>query len=109
MCIRDSASPGLKHVRRSIKLTNERIHSQLNAMVNSSAVSNKLQDNLITMRNGRYCLPVKAEYRSQIQGMIHEDVYKRQRIQCFSSLASTVGKFGISRMWSWIISVPATI
>ena len=70
--IADDASPGLKHVRRSIKLTNERIHSQLNAMVNSSAVSNKLQDNLITMRNGRYCLPVKAEYRSQIQGMIHD-------------------------------------
>ncbi|MEE0751470.1 endonuclease MutS2 [Frisingicoccus sp.] len=70
--IADDASPGLKHVRRSIKLTNERIHSQLNAMVNSSTVSNKLQDNLITMRNGRYCLPVKAEYRSQIQGMIHD-------------------------------------
>ena len=70
--IADDASPGLKHVRRSIKLTNERIHSQLNTMVNSSAVSNKLQDNLITMRNGRYCLPVKAEYRSQIQGMIHD-------------------------------------
>ena len=70
--IADDASPGLKHVRRSIKLTNERIHSQLNAMVNSSDVSNKLQDNLITMRNGRYCLPVKAEYRSQIQGMIHD-------------------------------------
>ena len=70
--IADDASPGLKHVRRSIKLTNERIHSQLNAMVNSSAVSNKLQDNLITMRNGRYCLPVKAEYRSQIQGMIRD-------------------------------------
>ena len=70
--IADDASPGLKHVRRSIKLTNERIHSQLNAMVNSSAVSNKLQDNLITMRNGRYCLPVKAEYRSQIQGMSHD-------------------------------------
>lgn len=70
--IADDASPGLKHVRRSIKLTNERIHSQLNAMVNSSSVSTKLQDNLITMRNGRYCLPVKAEYRSQIQGMIHD-------------------------------------
>lgn len=70
--IADDASPGLKHVRRSVKLTNERIHSQLNAMVNSSSVSNKLQDNLITMRNGRYCLPVKAEYRSQIQGMIHD-------------------------------------
>lgn len=70
--IADDASPGLKHVRRSIKLTNERIHSQLNAMVNSSSVSSMLQDNLVTMRGGRYCLPVKAEYRSQIQGMIHD-------------------------------------
>ena len=70
--ISDDASPGLKHVRRSIKLTNERIHSQLSAMVNSSSVGSKLQDNLITMRNGRYCLPVKAEYRSQVQGMIHD-------------------------------------
>jgi len=70
--IADDASPGLKQVRRQIKLTNERVHSQLNAMVNSSSVSSKLQDNLITMRNGRYCLPVKAEYRSQIQGMIHD-------------------------------------
>ncbi len=70
--IADDASPGLKHVRRSIKLTNERIHSQLNTMVNSSSVSSMLQDNLITMRGGRYCLPVKAEYRSQVQGMIHD-------------------------------------
>ena len=70
--IADDASPGLKHVRRSIKLTNERIHSQLNTMVNSSSVSSMLQDNLITMRGGRYCLPVKAEYCSQIQGMIHD-------------------------------------
>ena len=70
--IADDASAGLKHVRRSIKLTNDRIHSQLNTMVNSSSVSSMLQDNLITMRGGRYCLPVKAEYRSQIQGMIHD-------------------------------------
>ena len=70
--IADDASPGLKHVRRSIKLTNDRIHSQLSSMVNSSSIGSMLQDNLITMRGGRYCLPVKAEYRSQIQGMIHD-------------------------------------
>ena len=68
----DDASPGLKNVRRQIRLTNDRIHQQLTSMVNSSAISSKLQDNLITMRGGRYCLPVKAEYRSQIQGMIHD-------------------------------------
>lgn len=70
--IADDASVGLKHVRRSIKLTNDRIHSQLNSMVNSSSMGAMLQDNLITMRGGRYCLPVKAEYRSQVQGMIHD-------------------------------------
>ena len=78
--IADDASPGLKHVRRSIKLTNERIHSQLNAMVNSSSVSSMLQDNLITMRGGRYCLPVKAEYRSQVQGMIHDQSSSRSTL-----------------------------
>lgn len=70
--IADDASAGLKHVRRSIKLTNDRIHNQLNSMVNSSSMGAMLQDNLITMRGGRYCLPVKAEYRSQVQGMIHD-------------------------------------
>ena len=70
--IADDASPGLKHVRRSIKLTNDRIHSQLSSMVNSASIGSMLQDNLITMRGGRYCLPVKAEYRSQVAGMIHD-------------------------------------
>lgn len=70
--IADDASAGLKHVRRSIKLTNDRIHNQLNSMVNSSSMGAMLQDNLITMRGSRYCLPVKAEYRSQVQGMIHD-------------------------------------
>ena len=70
--ISDDASPGLKHVRRSIKQTNDRIHSQLSSMVNSASIGSMLQDNLITMRGGRYCLPVKAEYRSQVAGMIHD-------------------------------------
>lgn len=70
--IADDASPGLRSVRRNIKLTNDRIHQQLNTMVNSQSIGSKLQDNLITMRGGRYCLPVKAEYRSQVEGMIHD-------------------------------------
>lgn len=70
--ISDDASPGLKHIRRTIKLTNEKIHSQLAAQVNSSSSRTYLQDALITMRNGRYCLPVKSEYRSQVPGMIHD-------------------------------------
>lgn len=69
--IADDASPGLKHVRRSITLTGDRIHSQLNSMVNGSYRS-YLQDAVITMRDNRYCIPVKAEYKSQVPGMIHD-------------------------------------
>lgn len=69
--ISDDASPGLKRVRRGMAQTAERIHSQLNSMV-SGSLHSYLQDALITSRNGRYCLPVKAEYRSQVPGMIHD-------------------------------------
>lgn len=69
--ISDDASPGLKQVRRNMKSTNDRIHGQMNSLLNGSARS-YLQDGVITMRNGRYCLPVKAEYKNQIPGMIHD-------------------------------------
>ncbi len=68
--IADDASAALKNIRRSIKNTNEKIRSQMNDMLNSSR--NHLQDAVITMRNGRYCLPVKAEAKSQVPGMIHD-------------------------------------
>lgn len=68
--IADDASPGLKSVRRAIRNVNEKLHNELGSILNSSR--NMLQDNIITMRNGRYCLPVKAEYKSQFQGMIHD-------------------------------------
>lgn len=69
--IADDASSGLKHVRRSIAITGDRIHSQLTAMVNGSYRS-YLQDAVITMRDNRYCIPVKAEYKSQVPGMVHD-------------------------------------
>lgn len=69
--ISDDASPALKSIRRSIGQMNDKVHAQLNSMVNGSART-YLQDAVITMRNGRYCLPVKAEYRGQVQGMIHD-------------------------------------
>ena len=69
--IADDASTGLSQVRRQLKLTNNRIHEQLNSILSSSARS-MLQDSIITMRNGRYCLPVKAEYRSSFRGMLHD-------------------------------------
>lgn len=70
--ISDDASSTLKTIRRTIKNTNSKIHEQLNSLVNNSSTRTMLQDALITMRNGRYCLPVKAEYRSQFKGMIHD-------------------------------------
>lgn len=69
--ISDDASPGLRSVRRNMKITNDRIHTQLSGLVNGSA-RNYLQDSVITMRNGRYCIPVKAEYKGQVPGMIHD-------------------------------------
>jgi len=68
--VADDASPGLRHVRRQMKVTADRVHTQLNAILNSSRTM--LQDAVITMRDGRYCLPVKSEYKSQFQGMVHD-------------------------------------
>ena len=67
----DDASPALKKIRRSMTLTGEKIHNQLTGMVNGSARS-YLQDAVITSRDGRYCIPVKAEYKSQVPGMVHD-------------------------------------
>ena len=69
--IADDASPTLKHIRRSMLLTNEKIHTQLNSMVNGSCRT-YLQDAVITMRGNRYCIPVKSEYKSQVPGMVHD-------------------------------------
>ena len=68
--IADDASSTLKNIRRSIKNTNEKIRSQMNDLLNSNRTH--LQDAVITMRGGRYCLPVKAESKGQVPGMIHD-------------------------------------
>lgn len=69
--IADDASSTLKNIRRNIMSVNDKVHSTLTSLVNGSLKS-YLQDALITMRGDRYCLPVKAEYRSQVPGMIHD-------------------------------------
>ncbi len=69
--ISDDASTTLRQVRRSIALIDDRIHSQLSSMV-SGSLRTYLQDAVITMRNNRFCIPVKAEYKSQVPGMIHD-------------------------------------
>ncbi|MBP3703257.1 MAG: endonuclease MutS2, partial [Lachnospiraceae bacterium] len=68
--ISDDASPELKRIRRSIKSAGEQIHGQMTKTLTSSSAM--LQENIITVRNGRYCLPVKAEYKSSFPGMIHD-------------------------------------
>lgn len=69
--IADDASSSLKNIRRLMKVTNDKIHTQLNSMVNNTYKS-YLQDSVITMREGRYCIPVKAEYKGNVPGMIHD-------------------------------------
>lgn len=68
--ISDDASSELRRIRKQIKTTNDKVREQLNTTVNTS--SEMLRDNIVTMRNGRYCLPVKQEYKSTFQGMIHD-------------------------------------
>ena len=68
--IADDASSTLKHIRRTINNTNEKIHSQLTNMLNANRTY--LQDAVITMRNNRYCIPVKSEHKNSVPGMIHD-------------------------------------
>lgn len=70
--IADDASANLKNIRRSMKNINDKIRSQMNTMLNNTDTRNLLQDAVITMRNGRYCLPVKAEAKGHVPGMIHD-------------------------------------
>lgn len=70
--VADDASTSLKNIRRSMKNINDKIRSQMNTMLNNTDTRNLLQDAVITMRNGRYCLPVKAEAKGQVPGMIHD-------------------------------------
>lgn len=68
--ISDDASIGLKQIRRTIKNTHDKIQEQLHSVMNSSR--SMLQEGIITMRNDRYCLPVKSEYKGQFNGMVHD-------------------------------------
>lgn len=70
--VADDASSNLKTIRRTIKNTNAQVHNQLSSIISSAVSKSYLQDSLITMRNGRYCVPVKQEYRGQVPGMIHD-------------------------------------
>lgn len=70
--IADDASSTLRSIRRSMRSMNDKIRAQMNSMINNTTTRSYLQDTVITMRDGRYCLPVKAEAKSQVPGMIHD-------------------------------------
>lgn len=70
--IADDASATLKDIRRNMKATNTRVHEVLSGIVSKQTNQSMLQDALVTMRNGRYCIPVKAEYKGQFPGMVHD-------------------------------------
>lgn len=70
--IADEASSKLNSIRRTIHNTHGKIRSQLNSIINSASYQTMLQDPIITMRNDRFCVPIKSEYRSQFKGMIHD-------------------------------------
>lgn len=70
--IADDASPGLKNIRRQKNVIGERIRTQMNTMLNNNSTRSYLQDGVITVRGGRYCLPVKAEYKNYVPGMVHD-------------------------------------
>ena len=68
----DNASPALSRIRRQMRITNERVRDKLNSIVKSTTYQKYLQEPIITMRNGRYAIPVKAEHRAQIGGLVHD-------------------------------------
>lgn len=70
--VADDASPALFKLRKSIRGMNDRIHAQLNSYMNNTTTRGYLQDAVVTMRDGRYCLPVKAENKSAVPGMVHD-------------------------------------
>ncbi len=70
--ISDDASTSLRSIRREMKIANERIKEHLNNIIHSSANKTMLQESVITIRNGRYCVPVKQEYKNSFNGMVHD-------------------------------------
>jgi len=70
--IADDASPELKRIRREIQIKQNSIKNKINQIVNSSAMQKFLQENIVTMRNDRYVIPVRKEYRSMVKGIIHD-------------------------------------
>lgn len=74
--IADDASSALKEIRRDMKQINNKVHDVLNGIVAKQTNQAMLQDSIVTMRNGRFCIPVKSEYKGQFPGMVHDQSSK---------------------------------
>ena len=70
--IADNASGTLRSIRKELSQADDRLHSKLDKIIKSEAMRDMMQEVLITQRNGRYCIPIKAEYRTRIPGMVHD-------------------------------------
>ncbi len=70
--ISDNASSELLNIRRSIKSNNDKVKEKLTSIIHSTSYKNMLQDPVITIRNDRYCVPIKQEYRNAFKGMVHD-------------------------------------
>ncbi len=68
----DDASQALYSIRKNIKVSNDRVRDALTGIIHSQSYKTMLQDNVVTMRNGRYCIPVKQEYKNAFPGMVHD-------------------------------------
>ena len=68
----DHASPELYDIRRHVRMINDKVRDRLNSYIRSSATQKYLMDSIITMRNGRYVIPVRAEHRQQVPGLVHD-------------------------------------
>lgn len=70
--VRDDASPALRRIRKELRVAAERLRRQLEGMLGSEALRGVLQEGLITQRNGRYVIPVKADFRGRVPGVVHD-------------------------------------
>ncbi|MBQ3478748.1 MAG: endonuclease MutS2, partial [Clostridia bacterium] len=70
--ISDHASPELANIRRQMRVLNERVREKLNGIIRSATMQKYLMDAIVTLRNGRYVVPVKAECRSSVPGIVHD-------------------------------------
>ncbi len=70
--VSDTASPTLADIRRKIRNSQAKVKDQLDKLIHSTTYQKYLQEPIVTMRDGRYCVPVKAEYRNEIKGMVHD-------------------------------------